>query len=48
MTVMCLTVHCQCDYMTKPNPKPKVLNFTHSHLVTLSHFSLTDPGIQLI
>ncbi len=31
----CLTVHCQCDHMTTPNPKSSVLNFTRSHLVTL-------------
>ncbi len=33
--VMCLTVRCQCDHVTTPNPKSPVLNFTHSHLVTL-------------
>ncbi len=32
---MQLTVHCQCDHVTTPNPKSSVLNFTRSHLVTL-------------
>ncbi len=31
LTVMCSTVHCQCDHVTMPTPNSPVPNLTHCH-----------------